>query len=93
MLGNRCYVVSYPFFRQKGLVHFESSLYSTLKETIEKMMLNLSDLIDRESLPQEQEISLELPMNFYEQYLCTRVFVFTLEDDAEVKIIFMRARL
>ena len=59
-----------------------------MKETIEKMMLNLSDLIDRESLPQEQEISLELLLNFYEQYLCTKVFIFTLEDDTEVKIIF-----
>ncbi len=51
-------------------------------------MLSICDLINRESLPQEQEISLRLLMDFYEKYLCTRVFIFTLEDDIEVKIIF-----
>ncbi len=53
-----------------------------------RVMLSISDLINRESLPQEQEISLKLLIDFYEKYLCARVFIFTLEDDTEVKIIF-----
>ena len=52
------------------------------------MMLSICDLINRESLPQEQEISLRLLVDFYEKYLCTKVFIFTLEDDTEEKIIF-----
>ena len=31
MLGNRCYVVSYPFFSQRGLIRFEPGLYLILQ--------------------------------------------------------------
>ena len=55
-------------------------------------MLSICDLINRESLPKAQEISLELIMDFYELYLCKRIYIFTLEDDTEVKIIFTDGR-
>lgn len=54
-------------------------------------MLTISDLMNRGTLPSEKDISLELLLGFYEQYLCKRIFSFTLEDETKVKIAFKDA--
>ena len=54
-------------------------------------MLAVSDLIDINYIPSENDISLELLVNFYEDYLCKRIFIFTLRDGRVVKLFFRDA--
>ena len=54
-------------------------------------MLSVSDLIDIKYIPSESEISLELLVNFYEEYLCKRIYIFKLRDGQIVKLSFKNA--
>lgn len=54
-------------------------------------MLSVSDLIDINYIPSESDISLELLVDFYENYLCKRIFIFTLRDGQVVKLFFRDA--
>lgn len=54
-------------------------------------MLSVSDLIDINYIPSESDISLELLVDFYEDYLCKRIFIFTLRDGQVVKLFFRDA--
>ena len=40
-------------------------------------MLSVSDLININYIPDEDDISLQLLIDFYEEYLCKRIFIFT----------------
>lgn len=71
----------------RGLGSHESSLYSYMGEK----MLSVSDLIDINYIPSESDISLELLVDFYEDYLCKRIFIFTLRDGQVVKLFFRNA--
>ena len=51
-------------------------------------MLNVNDLINIKYLPEEKDISLALLVEFYETYLCKRIFKYELEDGREIKIFF-----
>ncbi|MBR6701039.1 MAG: hypothetical protein IKL72_04855, partial [Firmicutes bacterium] len=51
-------------------------------------MLKKEDLININYIPDEEEISLELLFDFYENYLCRRVYKFTLDSGEEIKIVF-----
>ena len=51
-------------------------------------MLSVTDLINRETLPKEKDISLLLLLDFYEQYLCRNIYIFTLENEEQIKIVF-----
>lgn len=42
-------------------------------------------------IPSESDISLELLVDFYEDYLCKRIFIFTLRDGQVVKLFFRDA--
>lgn len=54
-------------------------------------MLSVSDLIDINYIPAESDISLDLLVDFYETYLCKRIFIFTLRDGQVVKLFFRDA--
>ena len=54
-------------------------------------MLAVSDLINIKQVPAEENISLKLMLDFYEKYLCKRVYKFTLDNEQEVKIAFQDA--
>ena len=54
-------------------------------------MLSVNDLIDINYIPSESDISLELLVDFYEYYLCKRIFIFTLRDGQVVKLFFRDA--
>lgn len=54
-------------------------------------MLSVSDLIDINYIPSESDISLKLLVDFYEEYLCKRIFIFTLRDGQVVKLFFRDA--
>lgn len=71
----------------RGLGSHESSLYSCMGGK----MLSVSDLIDINYIPSESDISLELLVDFYEDYLCKRIFIFTLRDGQVVKLFFRDA--
>ena len=71
----------------RGLGSHESSLYSRMGGK----MLSVSDLIDINYIPSESDISLELLVDFYEDYLCKRIFIFTLRDGQVVKLFFRDA--
>lgn len=71
----------------RGLGSEESSLYSYMGGK----MLSVSDLIDINYIPSESDISLELLVDFYEDYLCKRIFIFTLRDGQVVKLFFRDA--
>lgn len=73
----------------RGLGSKESSLYSCMGGK----MLSVSDLIDINYIPSESDISLELLVDFYEDYLCKRIFIFTLRDGQVVKLFFRDALL
>ena len=51
-------------------------------------MLTVKDLIDINYIPQEEEVSLELLKEFYEDYLCKNIYLYTLMDGSEIKLIF-----
>lgn len=51
-------------------------------------MLSVNDLIDINYIPTEEEISLKLLAEFYEEYLCKRIFVFTLKNGKVIKLFF-----
>lgn len=51
-------------------------------------MLTVNDLINITRIPEESEISLDLLIDFYEQYLSKRVFIFTLKNHEIVKLFF-----
>lgn len=51
-------------------------------------MLQVCDLININYVPNEKEISLKLLIDFYEQYLCRRIFIFTLKNGEIVKLFF-----
>ena len=51
-------------------------------------MLTVSDLIDINYIPTESDISLDLLKEFYEQYLCKKIFIFTLKNGEIVKLFF-----
>lgn len=51
-------------------------------------MLIVNDLININRIPDETEISLDLLIDFYEQYLSKRVFIFTLKNGEKVKLFF-----
>ncbi|SHO53435.1 hypothetical protein [Anaerocolumna xylanovorans] len=51
-------------------------------------MLTVGDLIDINYIPAEAEISLDLLKEFYENYLCKRIFIFTLKNGETVKLFF-----
>jgi hypothetical protein len=51
-------------------------------------MLNVKDLINITYIPSETEISLDLFVSFYEEYLCKRIFVYTLYNGEKVKLFF-----
>lgn len=70
----------------KGLGSEESSLYSYMREGIQ--MLSVNDLIDIDYIPTEDEISLQLLVDFYEEYLCKRIFIFTLKNGNVIKLFF-----
>lgn len=71
----------------RGLGSYESSLYSCMGGK----MLSVNDLIDINYIPSESDISLELLVDFYEDYLCKRIFIFTLRDGQVVKLFFRDA--
>lgn len=54
-------------------------------------MLEVEDLINIQYIPKISEISLPLLVDFYEQYLCKRFFIFELEDGRKVKLFFKDA--
>ena len=51
-------------------------------------MLTVPELINIQYIPEITAISLALIVDFYEQYLCKRIFVFELEDGQKVKLFF-----
>lgn len=51
-------------------------------------MLSVQDLIDINYIPDENDISLQLLVDFYEQYLCKRIFIFKLKNNKIVKLFF-----
>lgn len=51
-------------------------------------MLTVPDLINIQYIPEITDISLILMVNFYEQYLCKRFWVFELADGQKVKLFF-----
>lgn len=51
-------------------------------------MLTVKDLIDINYIPVIAEISLDLLKEFYENYLCKRIFIFTLKNGETVKLSF-----
>lgn len=51
-------------------------------------MLTVKDLIDINYVPKESEISLKLYIDFYEQYLCKNIYIFTLKNGSKVKLFF-----
>ena len=51
-------------------------------------MLTVGDLIDINYIPTVAEISLNLLKEFYEEYLCKRIFIFTLKNGETVKLFF-----
>jgi hypothetical protein len=53
-------------------------------------VLKVNDLININYIPKEDEISLSLLIDFYEQYLSKRVFIFTLENNEKVKLFFRK---
>lgn len=51
-------------------------------------MLNVNNLINIKYIPDLSNISLKLLFEFYEEYLCKRVYKFTLEDGQIIKVTF-----
>lgn len=51
-------------------------------------MLTVPDLINIQYIPEITDISLILMVDFYEQYLCKRFWVFELADGQKVKLFF-----
>ena len=51
-------------------------------------MLTVPDLINIQYIPEITDISLMLMVDFYEQYLCKRFWVFELADGQKVKLFF-----
>jgi hypothetical protein len=51
-------------------------------------LLTVGDLIDINYIPTVAEISLNLLKEFYEKYLCKRIFIFTLKNGETVKLFF-----
>lgn len=51
-------------------------------------MLTVADLINIQYIPEITEVSLSLMVDFYEQYLCQRIFIFELADGQKVKLFF-----
>ena len=51
-------------------------------------MLSFNDLININRIPSESEISLSLLLDFYDQYLTKRLFIFTLKSGEVVKLFF-----
>lgn len=51
-------------------------------------MLTVPDLINIQYIPEITDISLSLIVDFYEQYLCKRIFIFELADGQKVKLFF-----
>lgn len=51
-------------------------------------MLSVSDLINIQYIPKISDISLSLLVDFYEQYLCKRIFIFELADGQKLKLFF-----
>lgn len=54
-------------------------------------MLLVNDLINIDYIPKENDISLQLLVDFYEKYLCQRIFIFTLKNGTEIKLFFRDA--
>ena len=54
-------------------------------------MLSVGNLVDIKYIPAESDISLKLLVEFYEDYLCKRIFIFTLKDGKVVKLFFRDA--
>ena len=54
-------------------------------------MLSVGNLVDIKYIPAESDISLKLLVDFYEDYLCKRIFIFTLRDGQVVKLFFRDA--
>lgn len=54
-------------------------------------MLSVNDFIDINYIPTENDISLKLLVEFYENYLCKRFYVFTLRNGQVVKMAFKNA--
>lgn len=55
---------------------------------MEAEMLSVNDLININRIPKENEISLSLLLDFYNQYLTKRIFIFTLKNGETVKLFF-----
>lgn len=55
---------------------------------MEAKVLNVNDLININRIPNENEISLSLLLDFYNQYLTKRLFIFTLKNGEVVKLFF-----
>lgn len=51
-------------------------------------MLNVKKLMNIKYIPAQKDITLKLLFEFYEEYLCKRVYKFTLENGQEIKVIF-----
>lgn len=51
-------------------------------------MLSVNDLININRIPSESELSLSLLLDFYDQYLTKRIFIFTLKNGEVVKLFF-----
>lgn len=51
-------------------------------------MLSVQDLINKRDIPDENDISLELLIAFYEEYLNKRIFLFKLDNGVTIKLLF-----
>ncbi len=54
-------------------------------------MLTFQDLIEIDRIPEENELTLQVLVDYYEQYLCRRVFIFELVNGESVKLFFRDA--
>jgi hypothetical protein len=54
-------------------------------------MLSVNDLIDINYIPLKSDISLQLLIDFYEQYLCRQIFIFSLRNGEVIKLFFRDA--
>lgn len=56
-------------------------------------MLTQDDLLHTNNISNIDDVSLELYKTFFDCILCERVFIYTLEDDTEVKLVFKETNL
>lgn len=74
----------------EGLGLKEPSLFHIIGKR-GRYMLTVDDLINITYIPSEEDISMQLYLDFYEQYLCKRIYIFTLENGERIKLFFKDA--